>query len=183
MQFGALEAQYIVGGQFRSTHTPYKTLQDRRRRPSSETQNTPIPREYRDPYDVRNSPSLQTWALSHLLETHCLTGYSIAGVPAIFHISHRTKQSQSRLFASQSLANTALFLTLTCGVLILCMQFLIGPKHPYMEQAAEHEPQPIPQSSPRRWSLCECGRWRRSRHSSCTLVASGGAQAGKLSHP
>jgi hypothetical protein len=60
------------------------------------------------------------------------------------------KQSQSRLFASQSLANAALFPTLTCSVLISRMQFLIGPKHPYMEQAAEHEPQPTPQSSPRR---------------------------------
>ena len=84
-------SQYIVSGQFRSTHTPYKTLQDRCRRPSTGTQNTPMPREHRDPRAVHNSPSLQTWAISHLLETHCLTGHSIAEVPAIFHINHGTK--------------------------------------------------------------------------------------------
>lgn len=30
----------------------------------------------------------------------------------------------------------------------------------------------IPLRKSRRWSLCECGRWRRSRYPSCTLVAS-----------
>jgi hypothetical protein len=49
---------------------------------------------------------------------------------------HQPSQIQplSRLFASQSLVNAALFPTLTCSVLISCMQFLIGPKHPYMKE-------------------------------------------------
>ena len=83
-------SQYIVSGQFRSTHTSYETLQDRRRRPSAEIQNTSMPREHRDPCAIRNSLSLQPWALGHLLETHCLTGHSTEEVPAIFHINHRT---------------------------------------------------------------------------------------------
>ena len=45
---------------------------------------------------------------------HCLTGHSIAEVPAIFPHQPSHKQSQSRLFASQSLANAALSPTLTC---------------------------------------------------------------------
>ena len=67
---------------------------------------------------------------SVICRKHCLTGQSIAEVPAIFPHQPSHKQSQSRLFASQSLANAALFPTLTCSVLILRMQFLIGPKHP-----------------------------------------------------
>jgi hypothetical protein len=125
---GRLEAS--ISGQFRSTHTPYKTLQDRRRRPSSETQNTPMPREHRDPCAVHNSPSLQTWALSHLLETHWT--FHCGSTCDLPHQPSR-RQPQSRLFASQSLANAALFPTLTCSVLILRMQFLIGPKHPLVE--------------------------------------------------
>jgi hypothetical protein len=152
IQFGAPGSQYIVSGQFRPTHTPYKTLQDRRRRPSCETQNTPMSREHRDSCAVRNSPSPQN-----------LGAQSSVGNT----LPHWTFHCGSAC-TSQSLANAALFPILTCRV---CMQFLIGPKYPYMEQATEHEPQPT-QSSPRRWNLCECGRWGRSRHPSCTMVAS-----------
>ena len=98
-------------------------------------------------------PSLQILELRRLLETHYLTwichyGSTYDLIPQPSH-----KQPPSRLFASQSLTSVALFPTLTFSSLILRM-------HPYMEQAAEHEPQPTPQSSPRRRSLCECKRWQ-----------------------
>jgi len=101
IQFGAPGSQYIVSGQFRPTHTPYKTLQDRRRRPSCETQNTPMSREHRDPCAVRNSPSPQN-----------LGAQSSVGNT----LPHWTFHCRSAC-TSQSLANAALFPILTCRVL------------------------------------------------------------------
>jgi hypothetical protein len=85
-------------------------------------------------------PSLQILELRRLLETHYLTWtcHYRSACDLLPQPSH--KQPPSRLFASQSLASVALFPTLTFSFLILRVQFIIGLKHPYMEQGAEHEP-------------------------------------------